>query len=186
MTLLIRVRCIGIVNVNMRFIPRCLDKVEPIVDALQRCLWNRKFCLTPAVRATRSKKANVRIIAATNQALEQAVQEKRFRADLYYRLNVVSIQVPPLRDHREDIPQLAEYFIQRSQKETGFGEKYLSQEAVGLLKQWSWPGNVRELENLIKRAMALSNHDVLLPADISPLLSPPGGRRWMVTIRSMS
>lgn len=122
--------------------------------------------------ASRSKKANVRIIAATNQTLEQAVQEKRFRADLYYRLNVVSIQMPPLRDHREDIPQLAEYFVRRSRKDTGFREKYLSQEAVGLLKQWSWPGNVRELENLIRRAMALSSHDVLLPSDISPLLSP--------------
>ena len=126
--------------------------------------------------ASRSKKANVRVIAATNQALEQTVQEKRFRADLYYRLNVVSIQMPPLRDHREDIPQLAEYFVRRSRKETGFGDKYLSEEALGLLKQWSWPGNVRELENLIKRAMALSSHDVLLPSDISPLL-PSSGQR---------
>ncbi|MFQ5457799.1 MAG: sigma-54-dependent transcriptional regulator [Myxococcota bacterium] len=123
----------------------------------------------------RSKKANVRIVAATNQELERAVQEKRFRADLYYRFNVVSMLVPPLRERREDIPLLAEHFVKRFAREQGLGEKYISEEALGLLKQWSWPGNVRELENLIQRAMALSNRAMILPGDISGLLSSAGG-----------
>jgi two-component system nitrogen regulation response regulator GlnG len=124
------------------------------------------------VGATRNKKVNVRIIAATNQDLDQAVQRKRFRPDLYYRLNVVAIEVPPLRERREDIPLLAQHFLRKFHRELGLGEKFLSEDAMRLLKKWSWPGNVRELENLIKRAMALATHDALLPADITVLLSP--------------
>jgi two-component system nitrogen regulation response regulator GlnG len=124
------------------------------------------------VGATKSKKVNVRIIAATNHDLERAVQQKQFRPDLYYRLNVVAIQVPPLRDRREDIPLLAQHFLRKFHRDVGLEEKFLSEDAMQLLKKWSWPGNVRELENLIKRAMALSTHDALLPADITALLSP--------------
>ncbi|MDP3939071.1 MAG: sigma-54 dependent transcriptional regulator, partial [Deltaproteobacteria bacterium] len=112
--------------------------------------------------STRPRKANVRIVAATNLRLDQAVQEKRFRSDLFYRLNVVSLEILPLRDRREDIPILADYFVRRFQGETGLGEKFLSEDAMAVLKQWSWPGNVRELENVLKRAMALSSQDVLL------------------------
>jgi two-component system nitrogen regulation response regulator GlnG len=124
------------------------------------------------VGATKNKKVNVRIIAATNQDLGHAVQQSRFRPDLYYRLNVVAIEVPPLRERREDIPLLAQHFLRKTHGELGLEEKFLSEGAMRLLKKWSWPGNVRELENLIKRAMALSSHEALLPADITVLLSP--------------
>ena len=87
---------------------------------------------------------------------------------------MVSLEIPPLRERREDIPLLADYFLRRFRGEAGLGEKFLSEDATALLKQWSWPGNVRELENVLKRAMALSSQDVLLPADISAVLSPSG------------
>jgi len=124
------------------------------------------------VGATKPLKADVRIIAATNLDLDQAVREKRFRADLYYRLNVVTIPVPPLRDRREDVPVLARHFLRKFERDLGLGEKFLSEDAIGFLQGWSWPGNVRELENLIKRAMALYPQKALSGADLSALLSP--------------
>ncbi len=124
------------------------------------------------VGATRPVRADVRIIAATNQDLERAVREKRFRSDLYYRLNVVTIPVPPLRDRREDVPVLARHFLKKFERDLGLGEKYLSEEAVQVLAGGSWPGNVRELENLIKRAMALYPQKALSAEDLSALLSP--------------
>jgi two-component system nitrogen regulation response regulator GlnG len=123
------------------------------------------------VGATKSKKVSVRIMAATNLDLDRAVQQRKFRDDLYYRLNVVSITIPPLRERRDDIPILAQHFIQKFQRELDLEEKYLTDDTLTLLKKWSWPGNVRELENLIKRAMVLSTQKVLLPSDISVLLT---------------
>ena len=123
------------------------------------------------VGATKSKKVSVRIITATNIDLDRAVQQRKFREDLYYRLNVVSITVPPLRDRRDDVPILAEHFIQKFQRDLDLEEKYLADDTLTLLKKWSWPGNVRELENLVKRAMVLSTQKVLLPSDISVLLT---------------
>ena len=117
-------------------------------------------------------RADIRILAATNQDLERAVREKRFRADLYYRLNVVTIPVPPLRDRREDVPILARHFLRKFERDLGLGEKYLSEDAILLLQGWNWPGNVRELENLIKRAMALYPQKALSAADLSALVSP--------------
>jgi len=150
-----------------------LDEIGEMTTELQakllRVLQEGEY---ESLGSTRSRRANVRIVAATNLELDRAVQQKRFRSDLFYRLNVVSIEVPPLRDRREDIPVLANYFIRRFQGEAGFGRKYLSEDALALLKQWSWPGNVRELENVIKRAMALSSQEVLLPTDISAVISP--------------
>jgi two-component system nitrogen regulation response regulator GlnG len=124
------------------------------------------------VGSSRPLKADVRIIAATNQDLEASVRDKRFRADLYYRLNVVTLKVPPLRERREDIELLARHFLKRFQRELGLGEKFLSEDALGLLSSWAWPGNVRELENLIKRAMALYPQKALSAADLSTLLTP--------------
>ena len=124
------------------------------------------------VGATKPIQVNVRIIAATNQDLDRAVRERRFRTDLFYRLNVVTLQVPPLAERRSDLPLLVEHFLRKFHRELGLDEKFVSEEAINLLMRWDWPGNVRELENVIKRAVALAPHKVLLPADFSALLSP--------------
>jgi DNA-binding NtrC family response regulator len=121
-------------------------------------------------------KSDVRIIAATNRNLEQEVGEKRFREDLFYRLNVVRIQLPPLRQRVEDIQPLAEYFLQHVATRKRLPRLRLSEEAVRVLEGYSWPGNVRELENTIQSAVVLAGSDMLLPKDL-PLgapLSEPG------------
>ncbi len=112
-------------------------------------------------------KVDVRIIAATHQDLEKAVEEKRFREDLLYRLNVVTIKLPPLRNRKEDIPLLAEYFLQRFQEEMGIEPRTLSPKAMDALKAYSWLGNVRELENILRRAVLLSSNPVLSPDDLA-------------------
>ncbi|MEI8038908.1 MAG: sigma-54 dependent transcriptional regulator [Verrucomicrobiota bacterium] len=116
---------------------------------------------------------DVRIIAATHRNLTDEVAAGRFREDLYYRLNVVEIRIPPLRERLEDIPLLAEFFLQRITKQNGMARIRLTAEAINTLQTHSWPGNVRELENTIARACALTSSNILLPADI-PLASAPG------------
>ena len=108
-------------------------------------------------------RVDVRIIAATHQDLELAVTRRTFREDLYYRLNVVPIYLPPLRERREDIPLLTEYFLQRFEIELGTGRKFLSDEVRELLLAYHWGGNIRELENVMKRAMVLATSSVILP-----------------------
>jgi two-component system nitrogen regulation response regulator GlnG len=105
-------------------------------------------------------RTDVRIVAATNKDLKQAINQGLFREDLYYRLNVVPLRLPPLRDRAEDIPDLVRHFIQQAEKE-GLGSKRFDQEALELMKAYPWPGNVRELENLIRRLMALYPQDVI-------------------------
>jgi len=112
---------------------------------------------------------DVRIVAATNQALVEKVRQKEFREDLYYRLNVVPIMLAPLRERREDIPDLAQYFLTRSCTEMSVSPKRLSDDALALLSAHSWPGNVRELENTIKRAVILSNDPLLTAHDFEGL-----------------
>ena len=108
-------------------------------------------------------RVDVRIIAATHQNLELAVTQRRFREDLYYRLNVVPLYIPPLRERREDIPLLINYFLQRYETELGTGRKFLSNEAREILLSYHWGGNIRELENVMKRAMVLTTSSVILP-----------------------
>ncbi len=112
-----------------------------------------------------SMQIDVRIVAASNQNLNAMVHDKTFREDLFYRLNVVPIALPPLRERIEDIQDLAEFFLHRATQEMGVNVSELSKEAINLLKQHSWPGNIRELENLIKRASLLTPNHVLLPSD---------------------
>ncbi len=116
---------------------------------------------------------DARIIAATHKNLAEEVSNGRFREDLYYRLNVVEIRIPPLRERLEDVPLLAEYFLQRITKKNGMARMRLTVEAVNALQAHHWPGNVRELENTIARACALASSNILLPGDI-PLASTPG------------
>jgi two-component system, NtrC family, nitrogen regulation response regulator GlnG len=114
---------------------------------------------------------DVRIVAATNQELKEKVKRKDFREDLFYRLNVVPILLPPLRERREDIPQLVDYFIQRAHQEMGVPARGYTPEAMALLKQHAWPGNVRELENTIQRAALLSPDQMLAPSDFPELIA---------------
>ena len=123
-------------------------------------------------------KTDVRIIAATNKNLEDEITRKTFREDLFYRLNVVRVHLPPLRERTEDIKLLADYFLQKIAMHKHLPPVNLSEEAVRVLENYPWPGNVRELENTIQRACVLSNNEVLLPKDI------PLGRIDSMEIRS--
>jgi len=114
---------------------------------------------------------DVRIVAATNQDLKEKVRAKEFREDLYYRLNVVPINLPALRERRDDIPLLTEYFIQRAHEDLNVPARGCTEEAMALLRRYSWPGNVRELENTIQRAALLSPDQLLVPADFPGLLA---------------
>src|SRR5689334_23222037 len=112
-------------------------------------------------------KADVRIVAATNQDLEKSVAEKRFREDLYFRLKVIPIYLPPLRERRGDIPMLISYFIEKMNREMGIQISAVSAEAQKLLEEHTWPGNVRELENTLIRAAVLSSGPILFPKDFN-------------------
>lgn len=117
------------------------------------------------VGSTKSIRIDVRVIAATNKDLEAEVRRGDFRKDLYFRLNVVTIRLPALRDRIDDIPKLVDTFLERIAKATGEPKKKVSEEALRMLKTYSWPGNVRELENFIERAVALGTGPMLEPID---------------------
>jgi len=106
---------------------------------------------------------DVRIIAATNRDLKQAIAEKDFREDLFYRLNVVTITLPPLRERKEDIPELAKHFIEKYSLDTGKKINGISPEGLSMLQRYSWPGNIRELENCIERAIIFCQGSVIQP-----------------------
>jgi formate hydrogenlyase transcriptional activator len=140
--------------------------------ALLRVLQEREF---ERVGGTRPMRTNIRVIAATNRDLHEAVAERSFRADLFYRLNVFPLDVPSLRDRRQDIPVLAEHFAHRLSTRAGKRYYGIDHQALALLQAYDWPGNIRELQNVIERAVIMS--------EIGPLsvdvrwLSPPVSRR---------
>jgi two-component system response regulator PilR (NtrC family) len=115
------------------------------------------------VGGTEEIEVDVRLIAATNRNLELLVAEKTFREDLFYRLNVIPVRLPPLRDRREDIPILARHFLERFGREADRRVTGISEEAMRRLLRHAWPGNVRELENVIERAVALETTDTIMP-----------------------
>ena len=123
------------------------------------------------VGSTKRIRIDVRVIAATNRDLEKEIKEERFRKDLYFRLNVITLKVPPLCDRMDDIEDIANAFLDRIAKSTGQPRKTISEEAVRMLKTYPWPGNVRELENFIERAVALGTGDKLEPVDFPSQLS---------------
>jgi DNA-binding NtrC family response regulator len=126
------------------------------------------------VGSTNSYKVDIRIIGATNRDLVQEVVQKNFREDLFYRLNVITINVPSFRDRKEDIPLLARYFIKRFSTDVS-PVKDISKEALAYLGNYDWPGNVRELENVIQRAMALGRGEIIFPEDLPEnIYIPPG------------
>jgi two-component system nitrogen regulation response regulator GlnG len=113
------------------------------------------------------------VIAATHQNLEKAVRDKRFREDLFYRLNVIQINIPPLRKRKDDVNPLAEFFMQKYQPGAGKA-KVLTPETFKILRAYDWPGNVRELENAIQRAITLSQGDKIFPDALPPQIFKPG------------
>ena len=115
---------------------------------------------------TNSYPIDVRIISSSNRDIKSTIQEGRLREDLYYRLNVIDIQLPPLRERKEDIPLLIQHFITKFSNEFKKNISGVSKDVLKLLLNYSWPGNVRELENVIQRAMTLSQHEVILPEDL--------------------
>ena len=122
--------------------------------------------------SSRTIKVNVRIIAASNRDLEKAVQEGRFRADLYYRLNVLPIVLPPLRQRRSDIPLITTFFVERFARQFGKQITGVAQDTMDLLSRYDWPGNIRELQNVVERAVVLSRGPILkLGADLLPAAS---------------
>jgi two-component system response regulator PilR (NtrC family) len=141
-----------------------LDEVGETPPAMQvkllRALQEKRI---RRVGGTDEVEVDVRVISATNQPLEKLVEEKRFREDLFYRLQVIPIHVPPLRERREDIPLLADHFLHKFNQEMGKAVAKISEQALHLLVRHAWPGNVRELENAIERAVALETTEAVLP-----------------------
>ncbi|MGH9688016.1 MAG: sigma-54-dependent transcriptional regulator [Candidatus Acidiferrales bacterium] len=144
-----------------------LDEIGDVPPTTQvkllRVLQDREF---ERLGGTRTLKVDVRLIAATNRDLRAAIEEGAFREDLYYRLNVVAIDIPPLREHKEDIPELASFFLDKFARESNQPVRKLKPEALRKLIDYHWPGNIRELENIIARAATLASGDVLEAADI--------------------
>lgn len=151
------------------FLDEIGDVPPPIQVKLLRVLQDREF---ERLGGTKTLKVDVRLIAATNRDLRAALEEGTFRQDLYYRLNVVAIDIPPLRDHKEDIPALADFFLAKFARESGTPVRGITPQAMRLLTDFHWPGNVRELQNVLERAVTLSSGTTLDVADIH-LDNPP-------------
>jgi transcriptional regulator with PAS, ATPase and Fis domain len=149
-----------------------LDEVAELPPTLQakllRVLQEREFV---RLGGTSSIKLNVRFIAATNKDLQKAVTDEKFRLDLFYRLNVVSVTMPALREHPEDITLLADHFVARYSARSNRKVRGLSPAARACLAQYDWPGNIRELENAIERAIVIGNSDLILPEDLPDALA---------------
>ena len=164
-------------NGGTLFLDEIGDMPMPIQSKILRVLQEGEFS---RVGGNETLRTDVRIVAATNKNLEQEVSRKCFREDLFYRLNVVRIQLPPLRQRVEDIRLLAEYFLQKVAAKKHLPRLRLSEEAVRVMESYPWPGNVRELENTIQRATVLATSDVILPKDLPlgndsiPLEADPG------------
>jgi len=141
-----------------------IGDIPPVTQVkLLRVLQEREF---ERLGGTRTIKVDVRLIAATNRDLRVALEEGTFREDLYYRLNVVPIDLPPLREHKEDIPDLVHLFLSRLGQRSQKAQPGISPEALQLLVEFHWPGNVRELENIVERACALTTGTLIEPSDI--------------------
>ncbi len=141
-----------------------LDEIGDLSPLLQvkllRVIQEREFI---PVGDTQTVSVDVRLISATNKDLEQEIIQGRFREDFFYRLNVVHIHLPPLRERREDIPLLAQYFLEKYSRELGKDIRSISSYALDVLMKYNFPGNVRELENIIERSVALENSNIVLP-----------------------
>jgi transcriptional regulator with PAS, ATPase and Fis domain len=139
--------------------------MKPSLQAkLLRVLQDREF---DRVGGTQPIRVDIRVIAATNQDLKEAIKDGRFRKDLFFRLNVVSVMIPPLLERREDIPALAKYFVARYAKEMKRPNLTIHPKAIEALRHYDWPGNVRELANVIERSVVLATSDAITADDIT-------------------
>jgi len=145
------------------FLDEIGDVPPPVQVKLLRVLQEREF---ERLGGDKTIQVDVRIIAATNQDLLAALEQGAFREDLYYRLNVVPVNLPPLRERREDIPALVQHFLERFAADTGDRVRGISPEALDKLRAYHWPGNVRELENIIQRSMVLAQGEIIEADDI--------------------
>jgi DNA-binding NtrC family response regulator len=145
-----------------------LDEIGTLTTAIQakllRVLQEREF---EPLGAERTQKVDVRVIAATNRDLKQMVSDAKFQEDLYYRLNVIPIDIPPLRERRDDIPILIDHFVEKHRQRTGKRVDRVEPDVIEALQRYDWPGNVRELENTIERAVVLSTGPVMTMSAIS-------------------
>ena len=141
----------------------------PLQSKLLRVLQEREF---EPLGSERTQRVDVRVIAATNRDLKQMVSDAKFQEDLYYRLNVIPIEIPPLRDRREDIPVLVDHFVDKHRQRTGKRIDGVDNGVVEALQRYDWPGNVRELENTIERAVVLTTGRVLTSESISMMGAP--------------
>jgi nitrogen regulation protein NR(I) len=158
-------------NGGTLFLDEIGDLPMTVQTKLLRVLQEGEF---QRVGGNQTIRVDVRLIAATNKELAKLIEAKQFREDLYYRLNVLRIHLPPLRERKQDIPLLVKYFLNRlAAKSPGARPKQISEAALGLLVEYSWPGNVRELENIIQRATVHAAGDVILPKDVE--WHPVGG-----------
>ena len=146
-----------------------LDEVGDINPSVQvkllRVLQNGEF---ERLGSGKTLQANVRLIAATNASLKELVKKKMFREDLYYRLNVINIEIPPLRERKEDIPLLAHHFLDVYSKKNNRAITGITKDTMSILQEHNWPGNVRELENTIERAVILTKESEITPSDLPP------------------
>ena len=141
-----------------------IGDMNPLLQSkLLRVLQERQF---ERVGGVKTIKTDIRVIAATHQDLKMAVQQKKFREDLYYRLNVIPVRIPPLRERKSDIPLLAHHFLDYFNRSKKKRIRAISDEAMESLMGYDWPGNVRELENTIERVVILIDHDIITPQDL--------------------
>ncbi|MBT3823298.1 MAG: sigma-54-dependent Fis family transcriptional regulator [Nitrospinaceae bacterium] len=156
---------------GMLFLDEIGDMPMPLQAKILRVLQEGEF---ERLGGNETIKVDVRIVAATNQDLALAIAERRFREDLYYRLNVISINLPLLRDRRSDIPLLVEHFIQRFSAKNNQQVSGFSRDAVEAMTNYDWPGNIRELENTVERAIVLGRSEVLTLDDLPPAITKGG------------
>jgi DNA-binding NtrC family response regulator len=144
-----------------------LDEIGDVPGSIQvkllRILQEREF---ERLGSNKTRHIDVRVLAATNVDLRAALEQGTFREDLYYRLNVLPLNIPPLRDRKEDIPFLAQHFVKKLRKDLGSPVESISDAGIERLLEYHWPGNVRELENVIERSMVLASNPVLEATDI--------------------
>jgi transcriptional regulator with PAS, ATPase and Fis domain len=152
----------------------------PLQGKLLRVLQEREF---EPLGSERAQKVDVRVIAATNRDLQQMVAEGKFQEDLFYRLNVIPIWIPPLRERREDIPVLAEHFVRKHALRSGRAVERLDEPAMAMLERYDWPGNARELENTIERVVVLSRDAVIGADAISGLRVAPAAAPGLPSMR---
>ncbi|MBI5343534.1 MAG: sigma 54-interacting transcriptional regulator [Deltaproteobacteria bacterium] len=149
------------------FLDEIGDMPLPMQAKLLRVLQEREV---ERVGGTSSREVDIRIIAATGRHLEELVGEGTFRTDLYYRIHVIPVHIPPLRERREDVGEISEHFLSKISSDSGEPKRRLSAEVLAILRSYGWPGNVRELQNVLERAVAMSRGDILLPEHLPPHL----------------